>query len=92
MKLQQMIEQIQKHHEGLGVNEIITLLNQAQDEFCARTLILDGATKFDTIVDQRYYGLKDEILEIKSVDIKNADGDTLEIKRLVGRPKYRDID
>ena len=92
MKLQKMIELVQKHHSDLGVNEVITLLNQAQDEFCARTLILDGATKFNTADGTRYYGLKDEILEIKSVDMKNSDGDTFNIKRLVGRPHYRDID
>jgi|TARA_B100000073_G_scaffold181922_1_gene150418 hypothetical protein len=92
MKLQQMIEYVQKHHPELSENEIITLCNQAQDEFCARTLILDGATKFNTVSGQRFYGLKDEILEIKSVDFKNEDGDTYEIKRLIGRPKYRDID
>ena len=92
MKLQQMIELVQKHHSELSENEIINLCNQAQDEFCARTLVLDGATKFNTVADQRFYGLKDEILEIKSVDFKNEDGDTIEIKRLLGRPKYRDID
>ena len=92
MKLQQMVEQVKKHHPGIGTNEVITLLNQAQDEFCARTLVLDGATNFNTVANQRFYGLKDEILEIKSVDIENADGDTLQIKRLLGRPKYRDID
>ena len=91
MKLQQMIEQVQKHHPDLGVNEVIMLLNQSQDEFCARTLILDGASTFDTVVNQRFYGLKDEILEIKSVDFTDADGDQYEIKRLLGRPKFRDI-
>ena len=91
MKLQQMIELVQKHHEELGTNEIIHLLNQASDEFCARTLILDEATQFDTVVDQRYYGLKESILEIKSVDMVDDDGNVKDIKRLVGRPKYRDI-
>jgi len=91
VKLQQMIDQIKKHHPELGVNEIIHLLNQASDEFCARTLILDEATQFDTVANQRYYGLKDSILEIKSVDLEDEDGNHLTIKRLMGRPQYRDL-
>lgn len=91
MKLQQMIEQVKKHHPDLGDVEIINLLNQASDEFCSRTLILDEATQFNTIVDQRYYGLKDSILEIKSVDFKDEEGSVKSIKRLLGRPEYRDI-
>ena len=91
MKLQQMIDQVKKHHPELGTNEIIHLLNQASDEFCQRTLILDEATQFNTVADQRFYGLKDSILEVKSVDLQDADGKVKEIKRLIGRPEYRDI-
>tara|TARA_R110000868_G_scaffold65399_7_gene195710 strand:+ start:41024 stop:41287 length:264 start_codon:yes stop_codon:yes gene_type:complete len=86
-----MIDQIKKHHPDLGVNEIIHLLNQASDEFCARTLLLDEATQFETTSGQRYYGLKDTILEIKSVDLEDADGNHITIKRLMGRPQYRDL-
>ena len=91
MKLQQMIEQVRKHHPELSNRDIIVKLNQASDEFCARTLILDEATQFNTVIDQRYYGLKDSILEIKSVDLRDADGNTKSIKRLIGRPLYRDL-
>ena len=91
MKLQQMIDQVKKHHPELGTNEIIHLLNQASDEFCSRTLVLDEATQFNTVADQRFYGLKDSILEVKSVDLQDADGNVKEIKRLIGRPEYRDI-
>ena len=91
MKLQQMIDQIKKHHPELGTNEIIHLLNQASDEFCSRTLILDEATQFNTVADQRFYGLKDSILEVISVDLEDAEGNVKEIKRLLGRPEYRDI-
>ena len=92
MKLQQMIDSVKKHHPELGTNEIIHLLNSASDEFCSRTLILDEATKFDTIVDRRYYGLKESILEIKSVDLQDSEGDVQTSNRLVGRPQYRDLD
>ncbi len=91
MKLQQMIDQVKKHHPELGTNEIIHLLNQASDEFSQRTLVLDEATQFNTVADQRFYGLKDSILEVKSVDLQDADGNVKEIKRLIGRPEYRDI-
>jgi hypothetical protein len=92
MKLQQMIDSIKKHHAELGTNEIIHLLNSASDEFCSRTLILDEATKFTTTANQRYYGLKESILEIKSVDLQDAEGNAQTINRLVGRPQYRDLD
>lgn len=91
MKLQQMLDMVKKHHPELGSNEIIHLLNQASDEFCSRTLILDEATQFTTVADQRFYGLKDSILEVKSVDLEDADGNVKEIKRLLGRPEYRDL-
>ena len=91
MKLQQMIDQVKKHHSELGTNEIIHLLNQASDEFCSRTLILDEATQLNTVADQRFYGLKESILEVKSVDLEDADGNVKEIKRLLGRPEYRDL-
>ena len=91
MKLQQMIDQVKKHHPDLGVNEILHLLNQASDEFCSRTLILDEATQFTTEANKRYYGLKDTILEIKSVDLEDEDGNHVTIKRLMGRPQYRDL-
>jgi|TARA_R110002012_G_scaffold270987_1_gene456153 hypothetical protein len=86
-----MIDQVKKHHPDLGVNEIIHLLNQASDEFCSRTLILDEATQFTTEANKRYYGLKDSILEIKSVDLEDEDGNHVTIKRLMGRPQYRDL-
>lgn len=86
-----MIELVRKHHPDLGSNEIVHLLNQASDEFCSRTLLLDEATQFSTVADQRYYGLKESILEIKSVDIVDDDGNTLSINRLMGRPEYRDL-
>jgi len=91
MKLQQMIELVRKHHPDIGSNEVIHLLNQASDEFCSRTLVLDEATQFSTVADQRYYGLKESILEIKSVDMVDDDGNTVKINRLMGRPEYRDL-
>jgi hypothetical protein len=87
-----MIDQVKKHHPELSTNEIIIMLNEAQDEFSARTLVLEEATQFSTVANQRYYGLKDSILEIKSVDLEDENGNAKTIKRLQGRPKYRDLD
>jgi len=87
-----MIDQVKKHHPELSTNEIIIMLNEASDEFSARTLVLEEATQFSTIANQRYYGLKDSILEIKSVDLEDENGNAKTIKRLQGRPKYRDLD
>ena len=92
MKLQRMIDMVKKHHPELGNVEIIEILNEASDEFCQRKLLLDEATQFSTVAGQRYYGLKSGILEIKSVDLQDEDGNHVSIKRLSGRPKYRDID
>ena len=92
MKLQQMIDQVKKHHPELSTNEIIIMLNDAQDEFSSRTLLLEEATQFTTVANQRYYGLKNSILEVKSVDLTDEDGNAQTIKRLQGRPKYRDLD
>tara|TARA_R110002012_G_scaffold155090_1_gene315944 strand:- start:703 stop:966 length:264 start_codon:yes stop_codon:yes gene_type:complete len=86
-----MIDKVKKHHPDLSTNEIIHLLNQASDEFCSRTLVLDEATQFNTVADQRFYGLKDSILEVKSVDLQDSEGNVKEIKRLLGRPEYRDL-
>ena len=87
-----MIDQVKKHHPELNTNEIIIMLNDAQDEFSSRTLLLEEATQFTTVANQRYYGLKDSILEVKSVDLTDEDGNAKTIKRLQGRPKYRDLD
>jgi hypothetical protein len=91
MKLQQMIDMVKRHHPDLGTNEIVHLLNEASDEFCSRTLILDEATQFNTVANQRYYGLKESILEVKSVDLQDEEGNVKDIKRLMGRPEYRDL-
>jgi|TARA_R100001082_G_scaffold110830_1_gene91955 hypothetical protein len=87
----EMVELVQQHHPELGPQEIIKMLNRASDDYTARTRLLDSATKFTTVVDQRYYGLDDSILEIRAVDYTNDDGDLEAIPRLIGRPTIRDI-
>jgi len=81
-----MVEIINQQHPEIGTIEAMKLLNRAQDEFSARTKILESADKFDIVANQRGYKLADHILEIRSVDY---DGKT--ISRLAGRPKHRDL-
>ena len=95
MKLQQMIEQVQKHHPDLGTVEIINLLNQASDEFCQRTLILDEATKFNTVANQMWYSIGDdasdssnnklEANKIFRIDLMDNEGDYIQIPRLIDK-------
>ena len=66
--------------------EIRIRLNNAMKDFTQKTKIIKGAFQFNTVVDQRYYGLNDKIIEVNSVDY-----DGKEIERLVGRPEVRDI-
>jgi len=91
MKGKEMVELVQQHHPEMGAQEIIKMLNRASDEFCTRTRLLDSATTFDTVADQRYYGLDSQIMEIWSVDYTNDDDDLEAIPRLIGRPPIRDI-
>ena len=88
-----MVELVQQHHPELGVNEIVKMLNTAQDEYSQRTRMLEKATQFDLADGQRYYALDGAILEIKSVDMESADGSTehLNIPKLIGRPIRRDL-
>lgn len=91
MKLKEMVELIQQHHPQMGAQEIIKMINRAQDEYSSRTRILESNTDITVVENQRRYSLnlagnKDEIMEIKSVDLNGE-----EIKRYIGRPHKRDL-
>jgi len=86
MKQSQLHELIRLHHPDMTEGEIRIRLNNAMKEFCRKSRILMGAFQFDTVSEQRYYGLDSKIIEIESVDY---DGETIE--RLIGRPKTRDL-
>ena len=86
MKLKQIIEIVQQHHPDIGTVEIKSMLNRAQDEYSARTRILESADEFPLSEGQRGYKLDDHHLEIKSIDF---DGSS--INRLAGRPTKRDL-
>ena len=91
MKLKEIVELVQQHHPQMGAQEIIKMVNRAQDEYSSRTRILENNTNITVVENQRRYSLnlagnKDEIMEIKNVDLN---GKT--IKRFTGRPIQRDL-
>lgn len=86
MTLKNIVERVQQIHPDLGAQEIVNMINDAQDEFITRTKMIEDAVKFDLVKDQRGYGLTDSIMEIKSVDYNGES-----IKKLIGRPAIRDL-
>jgi len=91
MILREMIEFVKQHHPGMGEKEIIILLNEAMDDFSSDTRISEGSFTFNTAVDQRYYPLSDDILEIKEINYDSSTSGGKRIPRLIGIPDERDI-
>ena len=102
MKLKEMVEILQHTHPEASMSYIITNLNRAIDDFSRQTEIIESdfrlanvdesgtVTSYGTVSGQRYYGLVDNIIKIRSVDIHNGT-DLEEAPMLVGRPKKRDL-
>ena len=86
MKLKEMIERVQQHHPDMGVVEIVRSLNDGMNDMGFRAEIIESIDQFDSIANQRVYPLKKHIIKVKAVDFN---GKT--IKKLVGRPKERDL-
>tara|TARA_Y100001951_G_C11228137_1_gene232961 strand:- start:27 stop:305 length:279 start_codon:yes stop_codon:yes gene_type:complete len=91
MVLKEIVELVQQHHPQLGAQEVVKMVNRAQDEYCARTRLLEDAVQFELVLDQRGYNLDvsgnpDQIMEVKSADL-----DGVSISRLIGRPIKRDL-
>ena len=84
----ELIEIIQQHHPKTGETLIRKALNRAQDDFAAKTRIVEVATDGSdvTVADQRYYSLPPELLELKRVEL-----DKISIRRLVNKPIEGDI-
>ena len=91
MTLRKMIEFIQQHHPTMGETEIIEYLNEGMDDFSSETRIVESSFTFNTIIDQRYYTLPDDILEIKEVNYDSGTSKGKRIPRLIGIPEERDI-
>tara|TARA_R100000655_G_scaffold101796_1_gene147245 strand:+ start:136 stop:399 length:264 start_codon:yes stop_codon:yes gene_type:complete len=86
MKLKEMIERVQQHHPDMGIVEIVRSLNDGMNDMGFRAEIIESIDQFDSIANQRVYPLKKHIIKIKGVDYN---GKT--IKKLIGRPKERDL-
>tara|TARA_X000001388_G_scaffold18250_1_gene11564 strand:+ start:10057 stop:10320 length:264 start_codon:yes stop_codon:yes gene_type:complete len=86
MKLKEMIERVQQHHPDMGVVEIVRSLNDGMNDMGFRAEMVESIDQFTTTANQRVYPLKKHIIKVKGVDYN---GKT--IKKLIGRPKERDL-
>ncbi len=81
-----MIERVQQHHPDMGVVEIVRSLNDGMNDMGFRAEMVESIDQFTTTANQRVYPLKKHIIKVKGVDYN---GKT--IKKLIGRPKERDL-
>ena len=86
-----MIEYVKQHHPEMSDAEVIEHLNEALDDFSSDTRMVEGSYTFNTVIDQRYYTLNDDILEIKEVSYDSGASKGKRIPRLIGIPEERDI-
>ena len=91
MTLQELIELTQQHHPDMGHNEIMLEANRAMDDFSSQTRIVKGSYTFNTVIDQRFYTLDDNILEIEEVAYDSSTSAGRIIPRLIYRPTEKDI-
>jgi hypothetical protein len=91
MTLQEIIEMVQQHHPEMGHNEIVLEANRAMDDFSSQTRIVRGSYTFDTVIDQRFYTLDDNILEIEEVAYDSSTSGGRTIPRLIYKPSEKDI-
>ena len=91
MTLQEIIELVQQHHPEMGHNEIVLEANRAIDDFSVQTKMVKGTFTFNTVVDQRFYDLDDNILEIEEVAFDSSTSTGRTIPRLVYKPGEKDI-
>lgn len=85
MTAKNMMELIQQHHPHLGEVEIISLLNRAKDDFCAKTEIVKDSYTSTTVANQRYHTLDDKIIKIQSVWLNDV-----KIPMMTGKPLIDD--
>lgn len=86
MTQNQLIDLIKKQMPTAQNAEIRLHLNDALDEFCRRSRILNDTFTVTTVADQRYYNLDASISEVTSVAFEGYD-----IPRLTGRPEKKDL-
>tara|TARA_Y100001963_G_C6793507_1_gene457085 strand:+ start:1610 stop:1873 length:264 start_codon:yes stop_codon:yes gene_type:complete len=86
MTQKELIEMVQMHHPTQGETIIRSELNKAQDDFTAKTQILDAVGEDTIVADKRYYDLDPDMLEIKRVEVNN-----ISIKRIITPPVEGDL-
>ena len=91
MKLRELVESVKEKHPDLGTNQIVKLANRALDDFSSQTRIVRGSYTFNTVVDQRYYALDDNILEIEEVAYDSSTSAGRVIPRMIYKPSEKDI-
>ena len=81
MSIKEMLELIQQHHPHIGETEAIRLLNRAKDDFCTKSELIKDSYTSQTVADQRYYSLDNNIIKIQSVWLNDV-----QIPKLTGKP------
>jgi hypothetical protein len=74
-------EYIEQHHPNMPIVQLLSLLNEAQRDFCNKTHIFKTSVIDTSVAGQRYYTLPDNIIKILKVHINDV-----EIPRLQGDP------
>ena len=86
MTQREMVETIRQLHPEVSVNRILKMLNQAQDDFCRKTEIIDTSLYTSIVSGQRYYNLDRKVNSIWRVDV-----DDEQVDHLAGQPAKTDI-
>ena len=74
-------EYIEQHHPDMPLVQMISLINEAQRDFCNKTHIYKASYTDTTSAGQRYYTLPDNVIKILKVQFNDVD-----IPRLQGDP------
>jgi hypothetical protein len=85
MKQRTMLELIKQHHPQMGNAEARIKLNNAQDDFCAKTELIRNTYRQLSTAGKRYYTLDKDILRILKVQL-----DDIDIPRLLEPPVIDD--
>ena len=95
-----MIERIQMHHPQMGDAECVAYLNQAMDDFSAKTKMVIDEVTVNCVADQRKYKFADLstspsvsssfLLEVKEVYLKESGQEFEKIPRLLTKPTVKD--
>jgi len=90
------------HHPQIGDKECVTYINQAMDDFSAKTKMVIDEVEVSCIADQRIYRFQDlstaplqsskYLLEAKEVYLKESGAEYEKIPRLLTKPTVKDVE